>query len=163
MGAQVTLLDNNYNKLEACDREFGGRVVTLLATQYNINRVVQFADVVIGAVLVPGQRAPILLTRKMLRTMRPRAVFIDFSIDQGGCAETSRPMTLRDPTYIVDDVIHYCVPNVPALVARTASHALTNAALPYLIEMGEQGVVGAIEHSMDLKRGTQTLDGKIHE
>ncbi len=163
MGAQVTLLDSNYNKLEACEREFRGRAVTLLATQYNINRVVQFADVLIGAVLVPGQRAPILLPRKLLKTMRPRAVFIDFSIDQGGCAETSRPMTLRDPTFVVDDVIHYCVPNVPALVARTASHALTNAALPYLLEIAELGVEGAVVQNPDVRRGVRALAGEIQE
>ncbi len=161
--AQVTLLDSDYTQLEACDREFCGRVMTLHATPYNIDRVVRFADVIIGAVLVPGQRAPILLTRAMLKTMRPRAVFIDFSIDQGGCAETSRPMTLRDPTYVVDDVIHYCVPNAPALVARTASHALTNAALAYLLEIAQRGVDAAIEENPALQRGTQMRHGKIQE
>lgn len=163
LGAQVTLLDSNYTKLEKCDREFSGRVVTMMATQYNIDRVLKFADVVIGAVLVPGQRAPILIPRKMLKTMRPRAVFIDFSIDQAGCAETSRPTTLRDPTYIVDDVVHYCVPNTPALVARTASHALVNAAVPFLLEIGERGVDAAIENNFALKRGTQVWHGKIQE
>jgi len=161
LGAQVSLLDNNYPRLEACDREFRGRVMTLHATPYNIERVVRFADVVIGAVLMPGQRAPVLLTRAMLKTMRPRAVFIDFSIDQGGCAETSRPMTLSDPTYVVDDVVHYCVPNAPALVARTASHALTNAALAYLLEIGELGIDAAIENNSALKRGAVMRHGKI--
>lgn len=162
-GAQVTLLDNNFTKLENCDREFLGRVVTLIATRYNIDRVLKFADVVIGAVLMPGQRAPILIPRKMLKEMRPRAVFIDFSIDQAGCAETSRPTTLRNPTYIVDDVVHYCVPNTPAQVARSASHALVNAAVPYLLEIGEHGVEGAIEHSQDIRRGVQAVAGKLRE
>lgn len=163
MGAQVTLLDNNYERLEGCDRQFRGRVVTLLATPYNIKRVVKFADVVIGAVLLPGQRAPILLTREMLKTMRPRAVFIDFAIDQGGCAETSRPTTLKSPTFVVDDVIHYCVPNSPALVARTASHALTNAALGFLLEISELGIDAAIKSSPTLKRGVAVWKGKISD
>jgi alanine dehydrogenase len=163
LGAQVSLLDNSHARLEACDREFRGRVMTLHATPYNLKRVIKFADVVIGAVLVAGQRAPVLLTRELLKTMRPRAVFIDFSIDQGGCAETSRPMTLSAPTYVVDNVIHYCVPNAPALVARTASHALTNAALSYLIEIGERGVDAAIENNAALKRGMQMWQGKIQE
>jgi alanine dehydrogenase len=161
IGAQVTLLDSDYTRLDICDRQFRGRVVTLMATPYNIERVVKFADVVIGAILVPGQRSPIVLPGKLLKTMRSRAVFVDFAIDQGGCAETSRPMTLSDPTFVVESVIHYCVPNVPALVARTASHALTNAALGYLLQIGEKGVEGAIENDNTLRRGAQVLNGKI--
>ncbi len=162
-GAQVTVLDYQYHKLDALDREFTGRVTTLLSTRYNLERVLRFADVVVGAVLQRGLRSPILLTRKMVRTMRPRAVLIDFSIDQGGCAETSRPSTHRDPTYIEEGVIHYCVPNVPALVARTASHALTNAALPYLLEIGAHGVDGALGADTALKRGLMVHQGKIKE
>ncbi|MGB8643654.1 MAG: alanine dehydrogenase [Anaerolineae bacterium] len=163
VGAQVTVLDYQYSKLDALDREFSGRITTLLSTRYNLERVLRFADVVVGAVLQPGQRAPILLTRKMIRTMRPRAVLIDFSIDQGGCAETSRPTTHRDPTFVEDGVIHYCVPNVPARVARTASHALTNAALPYLLDIGAHGVAAAMEANPALKRGLQVYQGKIAE
>jgi alanine dehydrogenase len=163
VGAQVTVLDNNYGKLEVVDREFDGRATTLLATRYNLDRVLRFADVVVGAVLVPGQRAPVLLTRKMIRTMRPRAVFIDFSIDQGGCAETSRLTTHRDPTYVEEGVIHYCVPNITARVARTASHALTNASLPHLLEIGARGVEGALEADVSLRRGVQVRAGKIQE
>ncbi len=163
VGAQVTVLDCDYAKLEALDLEFDGRITTLLSTAYNLNRVLRFADVVVGAILVPGQRAPILLTRKMIRTMRPRAVFIDFSIDQGGCAETSRPTTHRDPTYIEEGVIHYCVPNTPARVARTASHALTNAALPFLLAIGTRGIDAALEADATLRRGVQVRDGKIQE
>ncbi len=160
-GAQVTALDNDFAKLEALDREFDGRITTLLSTHYNLNRVLRFADVIVGSAHTPGQRAPILLTRKMIRTMRPRAVFIDFSIDQGGCSETSRPTTHRDPTYVEEGVIHYCVPNIPARVARTASHALTNAALPYLQEIGVRGVEGALESDATLRRGVQVRAGKI--
>lgn len=163
IGAQVTVLDNQYTKLEAIDSVFEGHITTLLSTRYNLDRVLRFADVVVGAVLVPGQRAPILLTRKMMRTMRPRAVFIDYSIDEGGCAETSRPTTHRDPTFVEEGVIHYCVPNVPARVARTASHALTNAALPHLLEIGARGVEGALEADATLRRGVQVHLGMIQE
>ncbi len=162
-GAQVTVLDYQYNKLEMLDREFNGRITTLLSTRYNLDRVLRFADVVVGAVLQPGLRAPILLTRKMIRTMRPRAVFIDFSIDQGGCAETSRPTTHRDPTFVEEGIIHYCVPNVPALVARTASHALTNAALPFLLDIGVHGVDGALDTNAALRRGLLSRAGEIRE
>ena len=125
--------------------------------------MLRFADVVVGAVLVPGQRAPVLFTRKMIRTMRPRAVFIDFSIDQGGSSETSRPTTHRDPTYEEEGVIHYCVPNITARVARTASHALTNASLPHLLEIGARGVEGALDLDATLRRGVQVRLGKIQE
>lgn len=163
LGAQVTVLDNQYARLEAIDREFKGGLTTQVSTTYNLNRVLRFADVVVGAVLVYGQRAPILITRKMLRAMRPRAVLIDFAIDQGGCAETSRPTTHKSPTFILDDVIHYCVPNVPARVARTASHALTNAALPYLLEIAARGLEGACEADPALRRGLQARGGTIQE
>lgn len=163
VGAQVTVLDNQFTKLESLENVFGGQITTLLSTHYNLDRVLRFADVVVGAVLVPGQRSPILLTRKMLRTMRSRAVFIDYSIDQGGCAETSRPTTHRDPTFVEEGVIHYCVPNVPARVARTASHALTNAALPHLLEIGARGVEGALEADAALRRGLQVRAGMIQE
>jgi alanine dehydrogenase len=98
--------------------------------------------VTVGAVLSPGRRAPVVITRKMIQHMRPGAVFLDFSIDQGGCSETSRPTTLRDQTYIVDGVIHHCVPNLTAAVARTTSYGLTNSLLPYLLELGELGMIG---------------------
>ena len=160
-GAQVTVLDNQYSKLEALEHEFTGRITTLLSTQYNLERVLRFADVVVGAVLVPGQRAPVLFTRKMIRTMRPRAVFVDFSIDQGGSSETSRPTTHRDPTYVEEGVIHYCVPNITARVARTASHALTNASLPYLLEIGARGVESALDSDAALRRGVQVHSGKM--
>lgn len=163
MGSQVTILDTRYDRLEPLCEQFNGRVTTLLSTAYNLQRVLKFADVVIGAVLVPGQRAPVLITREMLRTMRRRAVFIDYAIDQGGCAETSRPSTHDNPTYMVENVIHYCVPNVTARIARTASHALTNAALPYLIEIGARGWAEAIEADTALQRGVQVLNGMVAE
>ncbi|MBI4674513.1 MAG: alanine dehydrogenase [Chloroflexi bacterium] len=161
MGAQVTILDTRADRLEPLTEQFNGRITTLLSTPYNLQRVLKFADVVIGAVLVPGQRAPVLITREMLRTMRRRAVLIDFAIDQGGCAETSRPTTHDNPTYVVENVVHYCVPNVTARIARTASHALTNAALPYLLAIGAHGVAMALELDASLRRGVQVLNGAV--
>ncbi|MDQ7843518.1 MAG: alanine dehydrogenase [Armatimonadota bacterium] len=152
-GAQVTILDRDLSRLRHVEATCRGRIVTMLATPYNVAKAVAFADVLIGAVYVAGQRAPVLVTREMVRAMRPRAVIIDFSIDQGGCVETSRPTTHRDPVFVAEGVIHYCVPNVPARVARTASYAWTNAVLPYLQLMGELGVQEALRRSRELQAG----------
>jgi len=159
--AHVTVLDHNPRRLQHVDTTLGGRVVTLFPNAYNLCKAVRFADVLIGCVLVPGARAPVLVTHEMVRTMRPRAVIIDFSIDQGGCVETSRPTTHRDPFYIEEGVIHYCVPNAAARVARSASHALTNAALPYLLMIGQHGLDGALECSAALRRGLNVLRGQV--
>ncbi|MDR7419046.1 MAG: alanine dehydrogenase [Armatimonadota bacterium] len=159
LGAQVTVLDSDIGRLKRLDDLVGGRAVTMHATPYNIGKAVTFADVLIGAVYVTGRRAPVLVTREMVRTMRPRAVIIDFSIDQGGCVETSRPTTHRDPVYFEEGVIHYCVPNVPARVARTASYALTNALLPYLFDIGRLGVEQALLTNRPLRRGLSVYRG----
>jgi alanine dehydrogenase len=159
MGAQVTILDNNIDKLEAVDQEFSGGITTLMSNHYNLTRVIRFADVLIGAVLVPGQRTPILISRELIGQMRPRAVFIDFSVDQGGCSETTRPTSYQSPTYIDEGVLHYAVPNIAATVGRTASYALTNAALPYLKIIAELGVDHALETTPDLKHGLEFLKG----
>lgn len=161
MGAQVTVLDRSPEKLQRIEEMFRGRVTTLFATAYNISRVIEFADVLIGAVLAPGQRAPILVTREMIKKMRARAVILDLSIDQGGCVETSRPTTHRNPTFIEEGVIHYCVPTILSQVARTASHALLNAALPFLYEIGQSGVEEAVRRNPALKRGVNTWQGKL--
>jgi alanine dehydrogenase len=161
LGAQVTVLDNRFDRLEAIEQRFGGRVITMFSTPYNMNKVLKYADVVVGAVLVPGQRAPILLTRQMMKAMRDRAVFLDYSIDQGGCAETSRPTTHKDPVYVEEGIIHYAVPNVPARVPRTASHALTNAALSYLLDIGNLGFEGAMQTRLGLQQGVQILKGEV--
>ncbi|MBI5305805.1 MAG: alanine dehydrogenase [Chloroflexi bacterium] len=161
LGAQVTLLDRDFAKLQRLDEMFDGRVTTLVATAYNLNRVIEFADVLVGAVLVPGQRAPMLVTREMVKRMRARAVIIDFSIDQGGCVETSRPTTHRDPTFVAEGVIHYCVPNVLARVARSASHAIVNVSVPFLREIGALGVEGAIRANDALARGVNVWQGKL--
>ncbi len=161
LGAQVTVLDREPANLQRIDDQFGGRVTTLFATAYNIRRVVEFADVIVGAVHVPGQRAPVLITREMVKRMRPRSVIMDFSIDQGGCVETSRPTTHRDPTYVDEGVIHYCVPTILARVARTASHSMLNASLPYLHNIGLYGVDQAIQQDAGLARGVNVWHGKL--
>lgn len=161
VGAQVVVLDNEVSRLQRLDEMLNGRVTTMLSSNYNIERVTEFADVIVGAVLSPGRRAPILITRDLIQNMRPGAVFIDFAIDQGGCSETSRPTTLRDQTYIIDGVIHYCVPNVTAAVARTTSYALTNSLLPYLLGIGMNGIVGMIDQQPALATGVNLYQGKL--
>lgn len=161
VGAQVVVMDSDITRLKHLDESLSGHVTTMLSTNYNIERVTEFADVLVGAVLSPGRRAPVLITRKMIQHMRPGAVFIDYSIDQGGCAETSRPTTLRDQTYIVDGVIHHCVPNVTAGVARTTSYGLTNSLLPYLLSLGEFGILGLLEQRPYVASGINLYHGKL--
>ncbi|RME44847.1 MAG: alanine dehydrogenase [Caldilineae bacterium] len=161
LGAQVTVLDKDARKLQQLDDLLGGRVTTMLSTEYNLRRAVAFADVLVGAVLVPGRRAPVLVTREMVRRMRPGSVIIDFAIDSGGCVETSRPTSLRGQTFVEEGVIHHCVPNMPAAVARTASYALTNAALPYLLAIGQEGLEGALQNHLPLRRGVNLLRGEL--
>ena len=161
MGAQVVVLDSEVGRLQHMDEVFNGRVTTMLSSNYKRKCVTEFADVVVGAVLTPGRRAPVLITQDMIQRMRPGAVFLDFSIDQGGCSETSRPTTLRDQTYVVDGVIHYCVPNVTAAVARTTSYGLTNSLLPYLIGLGEYGILGMLDQRPSLATGINLYQGKL--
>jgi alanine dehydrogenase len=163
LGAQVTVLDADIGRLRRIDDLTAGSAVTMLATPYNIGKATAFADVLIGAVYVTGRRAPVLVTREMVRAMRPRTVIIDFSIDQGGCIETSRPTTHRDPIYFDEGVIHYCVPNVPARVARTGSYALTNALLPYLLDIGRLGIDDALRTSGPLRAGLNVVRGGLPE
>jgi alanine dehydrogenase len=161
VGAQVVVLDSDVSRLQRLDETLNGRVTTMLSTNYNIVRVTEFADVIVGAVLSPGRRAPVLITRDMIQRMRPGAVFLDFSIDQGGCSETSRPSTLRDQTYVVDGVIHHCVPNITAAVARTTSYGLTNSLLPYLIDLGAHGILGLLEQQSHFATGVNLYQGKL--
>lgn len=158
-GAQVTVLDHDMRPLRRVDELLSGRVTTMVASDYNIRRTTQFADVVVGAVLQPGQRAPVLVSREMVAGMRPGTVILDFAIDQGGCTETSRPTTLRAPTYVDENVIHYCIPNVTASVARTTSHAITNAALPFLLRLEE--LPESLEADTALARGINLWQGKL--
>jgi alanine dehydrogenase len=167
LGAQVTVLDQDVKKLQHIDDIFGGRITTMLSNEYNLNRVVQFADVLVGCLLVPGRRAPVLVSRDMVRRMRPGSVIIDFSIDQGGCVETSRPTTLRSQTFVEEGIIHHCVPNMTATVARTASYAFTNAVLPYLLSVGTYGLAAkypegdVFQYQPALIQGVNLYRGKL--
>jgi len=161
MGASVYILDHNLTRLRELDQFFQGRVITMVSHTFNIEKVCGFADVVVGAVLVPGARTPIVVKREMIKAMRPRAVVIDLSIDQGGCIETSRPTTHSNPTYVDEDVIHYCIPNMTGVLGRTATHALGNASWPFLQLIAEVGVEKALETNPTLKHGVYTHQGKI--
>jgi len=161
LGASVYVLDKNLERLQEIDRLFGGRVITMMSHTFNIAKVVRFADIVVGAVLVPGERTPILVTREMVRSMRPRSVIMDISIDQGGCVETSRPTTHASPTYVEEGVLHYCVPNMSGVLARTATHAFNNAAWPHMLNIVRLGLDGALEQDPALARGVATRDGEI--
>lgn len=162
-GASVYVLDQDLSRLQRIDDSCraGGRLVTMVSHSYNIRKVVGFADVVVGAVLVPGTRSPIVITRELVKTMKQRSIILDISIDQGGCVETSRPTTHRDPTFIEEQVIHYCVPNMTSIVARTATHALSNVALPYIREIAGNGLDHALGSIPALRRGVTTYRGTV--
>jgi alanine dehydrogenase len=128
---------------------------------FNIAKVVRFADILVGAVHVPGKRAPILVTREMVRSMRPRSVIMDISIDQGGCVETSRPTTHASPTYVEEGILHYCVPNISGVIARTATHAFNNAAWSHIQNIVRLGLDEALKQDPALARGVTTRDGEI--
>jgi alanine dehydrogenase len=131
----------------------GGQAVTLMASQYNLARMTPVADILIGAVLQPGERAPVLITREMVKSMKKGSILIDLAIDQGGCTETSRPTTLEQPTYVEEGVTHYCVPNITSTVSRTSTKVLSNLAVPYLLQIGELGLQDTLESNPSLGRG----------
>ena len=160
LGAHVTVMDKEISVLQRIHDHFP-QAVTLISTRRNIDRACAFADVVVGAVLVLGERSPIVLTRETLKQMKPRSLVIDMSIDQGGCFETSRPMAHDRPTFVEDGIIHYCVPNVPSLVARTATHAFVNAATPYIMKVATLGVEKAIETDPSLAIAVNLYQGEI--
>lgn len=159
--ASVYVLDVNADALIRCHRRLEGRGITMSLTESNLRKVVSFADAIIGAVYVPGQRAPVVLTRELLRMMRPRCLFVDASIDQGGCAETSRPTTHSNPIYTEEGIVHYCVPNITSLVGRTATHALSYAVVPYLLAIANLGLDKALETFGELARGVNVRDGQV--
>jgi alanine dehydrogenase len=164
MRARVTVFDKNPARLEELDREFNGRLETVYSTRAAVEDAVREADLVIGAVLVPGAAAPKLITRPMLKTMRPGAVLVDISIDQGGCFETSRATTHDDPVFEVDGVIHYCVANMPGAVARTSAFALNNATLPFTLALANKGTHQALRDDPHLRMGLNVAEGAItHE
>ena len=160
LGAKVYVLDRDMTRLERI-ANLDQRVITMTSNALNIGKVVRFADVLIGAVLVPGQRTPVLVTRDMVRQMRPRSVILDVAIDQGGCVETSRPTTHRTPTFLEEGVIHYCVPNMSGVLGRTATHALTNATWPFIHLLSHVGADAAIAQNTALARGVATHAGQI--
>jgi len=161
MGAQVTIIDKNLDQLRYLDDIFGSRIRTLVSNAYNIWNAVENADLIIGAVLIPGASAPKLITRAMLSSMHKGAVIVDVAVDQGGCVETSHPTTHSDPTFVVDDVVHYCVANMPGAVPRTSTFALTNATLPYAVKLATLGLQKAVESDPGLKLGVNTYQGQV--
>ena len=148
MGAKVTILDKSIARLRELDEQYGPRLHTHYSTTDSIEHLLPHADVVVGAVLIPGAAAPKLITRDMLRLMQPGSVLVDVAIDQGGCFETSKPTTHQDPTYVVDSIVHYCVANMPGAVARTATFALTNATLPYVLKLADAGLKGGLKGAL---------------
>lgn len=161
MGARVTIIDKNLNRLRQLDDIFGGAVVTLASNLWTVRETLRAADLVIGGVLIPGASAPKLVRRDMIPLMKPGAVVVDVSIDQGGCLETSRPTTHTDPIYFVDGVLHYCVSNMPAAVPHTSTFALTNATFPYLLELANLGLAEACRRHPGLREGLNTFQGHL--
>jgi len=160
MGAHVTIIDRNLNRLRELDDIYNGGVVTLASNVHTIRESLRLADLVIGAVLIPGASAPKLVRREMIKLMKPGAVMVDVAIDQGGCFETSRATTHTDPIYYVDSVLHYCVSNMPAAVPHTSTFALTNATLPYLLTLANKGLESAAKSSRAIAEGVNTYRGK---
>jgi alanine dehydrogenase len=161
MGARVTILDRSVTKMQYIDDVFGGHVATLMSNPIAIARAVARADLLIGAVLIPGAAAPKLVTRSMVSAMKKGSVIVDVAVDQGGCIETTRPTTHSAPTYEVDGVVHYCVANMPGAVPRTSTFALTNVTFPYLLRIARKGLKQAIKEDPSLVPGVNTYAGKL--
>jgi len=161
LGANVTVLDKNLERLRYLDDIFGAQIKTLMSNDYNVQESIANADLVIGAVLIPGASAPHLVKKSMLKTMHKGAVIVDVAVDQGGCIETTHPTTHSNPTYYVDDVLHYCVANMPGAVPRTSTFALTNATLPFAVKLANKGFKDAIAKDKHLKEGVNTYAGHI--
>ncbi len=160
-GAQVAIMDINMNRLRYLDDIMPKNVITLMSNSYNIRDRIRDADLLIGAVLVPGSRTPSLVTRDMVKSMKPGAVIVDVAVDQGGCVETTRPTTHKEPTFLEHDVVHYCVTNIPGAVGRTSSYALTNVTLPYILELANNGWKKAMQKNLALSKGLNIAEGKI--
>jgi alanine dehydrogenase len=161
MGAQVTIVDKNLDRLRELDDIFLSKISTLASSAYAIHGEIAEADLIIGAVLVPGAAAPKLVTREMLKDVSKGSVIVDVAVDQGGCIETTRPTTHSNPTYYVEDVLHYCVANMPGAVPRTSTFALTNATLPYALRLANRGFLDAISSDPGLKEGVNTYAGRM--
>ncbi|GHC10559.1 alanine dehydrogenase [Thermomonas carbonis] len=161
MGAQVTVVDRSADALKRLASQFGTSISTVFSTRSAIEELVRRADLLIGTVLVPGAAAPKLVTRDMLKTMKPGSVIVDVAIDQGGCVETSRATTHADPTYVVDGVVHYCVANMPGAVARTSTFALNSVTLPFTLALADKGWRKALEQDPHLREGLNVCEGKL--
>jgi alanine dehydrogenase len=161
MGFHVTLLDRDINKLREADKVFGTKVRAIMSNAFELEKAVLDADLVIGAVLIPGAKAPKLVTNELVSRMKPGSVLVDIAIDQGGCFEDSRPTTHAEPTFKVHDSVFYCVANMPGAVPNTSTYALTNATLPYIVELANNGWVAALRRDPALAKGLNTHDGKV--
>ncbi len=161
LGAQVTVINLDIERLRVLDDQYHGRIVTRAASPVAIEEAVCSADLVIGAVLVPGAKAPNLVSRVLVSRMMPGSVIVDVAVDQGGCIETTRPTTHSDPVYLLEGVIHYCVANMPGIVPRTSTYALTNATMPYLLRLASEGVERAIRSDPGLAKGVNLKEGKV--
>jgi alanine dehydrogenase len=161
LGARVTILDTNLYRLRYLDDVMPKNITTMMSNPYTIKKSIIKADLVIGAVLIPGAKAPNLITREMLKDMKNGAVVVDVSVDQGGCIETCKPTTHEVPTYVIDGVVHYCVSNMPGAVPVTSTVALTNATLPYALEIADRGYEDAIVYNEEIKLGLNMIDGKV--
>lgn len=161
LGAQVTILDINLDRLRYLADIMPANVTTLYSNEYNIRQLIKESDLIVGAVLIPGAKAPNLVTKDMLKDMRAGTVLVDVAVDQGGCIETCKPTTHEDPTYIIDDVVHYCVANMPGAVPYTSTLALTNATLAYAIQLADKGWKKACLENEALRKGLNIVNGKV--
>lgn len=161
MGADVTIMDLSLPRLRYLSDVMPANVRTMMSNEYNIREMIKDADLVIGAVLIPGAKAPHLITRPMLKDMKKGAVLVDVAVDQGGCIETCKPTTHENPTFVIDDVVHYCVANMPGAVPYTSTLALTNATLPYAIQLANKGWQAACKENNELKLGLNVIQGEI--
>ena len=161
LGAQVTLLDVSLPRLRYLSDIMPANVITMYSNEYNIRKLIQNHDLIVGAVLIPGAKAPNLITRDMLKSMRPGTVIVDVAVDQGGCIETTHPTTHENPTFVIDEVVHYCVANMPGAVPFTSTVALTNATLPYAIQLAQKGWKKACAENAELKLGLNVVEGKV--
>jgi alanine dehydrogenase len=161
LGARVVIMDISLNRLRQLADIMPANVNTILSNEYNIKSAIQDADLIVGAVLIPGAKAPHLITRDMLKLMRPGTVVVDVAVDQGGCIETCKPTTHENPVYVIDDVVHYCVANMPGAVPYTSTLALTNATLPYVLQLANEGWKSACERNPELKKGLNIISGAV--
>ncbi len=161
LGARVTIMDVSLPRLRYLSDIMPPNVQTMMSNEYNIREEIQYSDLIIGAVLIPGAKAPHLITREMLKLMRPGTVLVDVAVDQGGCIETCTPTTHEDPTFIIDDVVHYCVANMPGAVPYTSTVALTNATLPYALQLADKGWQRACRENAELRVGLNVVNGSV--